>query len=53
MLKVSGLSSPVFRFDNNIRLRINLLKVCLDSLLQCLDLIMTEGLGFKSRGLIC
>ena len=56
---VSGLSSPVLRFDNdrkvriymlkalifdnNRRLGMKMLKVCLDSLLQCLDLIMTEG----------
>ena len=40
---VSGLSSPVFSFDNDRRVRIYMLKVCLDSLLRCLVLIMTEG----------
>ena len=43
MLKVPGLSPPVFRFDNERRVKILKVKVCLDSLLQCLDLIMTEG----------
>ena len=47
ILKISGLSSSVFRFDNVRRASILKVKVCLDSLLQCLDLIMTEGRGFK------
>ena len=47
MLKVTGLSSPVLRFDNDSRVRIYKVKVCLDSHLQSLDLIMTEGSGFE------
>ena len=43
MLKVSELPSSVFQFDNVRRVSILRVKVCLDSLLQCLNLIMTEG----------
>ena len=39
----TGLSSTMFRFDKDRRVRIYKVKVFLDSLLQCLDLIMTEG----------
>ena len=42
-MKLSGLSSQMFRFDNDRRVRIYKVKVCLDSFLQCLVLIMTEG----------
>ena len=49
---MSGLSSPVLRFYNDRRVRILKVKVCLDSLLQCLDFIMCELLLLSNKIII-